>query len=88
MQLAIYNLLPGGLSKSQEMAAANNTLPAGTRLAIIEPYFKRTMDGGVSIRVDDPAEASASCCRAARCCTAAFANGAACSTSVFMCGCQ
>jgi hypothetical protein len=59
LQLYIYNMLPGGLSKSQEMAAANRALHVGTRLALIEPYFKRTMDGGLGIRVDDPADVGA-----------------------------
>jgi hypothetical protein len=35
---------------------ANQIVPKGTRVIIIEPYFKRAADGTLTIRVDDPSD--------------------------------
>ncbi|KAK6441188.1 hypothetical protein LTR95_002593 [Oleoguttula sp. CCFEE 5521] len=47
-RLAVYNT-DAGLSPSQ-------TLPRGCVLAIKEPYYKATSDGGVIVRVDHPSD--------------------------------
>ncbi|KAL6897058.1 hypothetical protein GGI43DRAFT_106339 [Trichoderma evansii] len=46
--LAIYNLLP--------TTEANAVLPQGAIVAIKEPYYKRTADGGLFVRVDHPTD--------------------------------
>lgn len=56
----LYNLLPGGLSSmAKTLAAAEEQLPKGTHLAIVEPFYKMTADGGYGVRVDDPQDVSA-----------------------------
>lgn len=47
-RLAIYNLLP--------TAEPNAVLPRGAVVAIKEPYYKYTADGGVFVRVDHPTD--------------------------------
>lgn len=47
-RLAIYNLLP--------TTEANAILPQGAIVAIKEPYYKRTADGGLFVRVDHPTD--------------------------------
>ncbi|KAJ2992462.1 hypothetical protein NUW58_g2161 [Xylaria curta] len=47
-RLAIYNLLP--------TTAADRVLPLGVVVAIKEPYYKRTADGGLFVRVDHPTD--------------------------------
>ncbi|UKZ86806.1 uncharacterized protein TrAFT101_002631 [Trichoderma asperellum] len=47
-RLAIYNLPP--------TAEANAVLPQGAIVAIKEPYYKRTADGGLFVRVDHPTD--------------------------------
>jgi hypothetical protein len=36
--------------------AANQIVPKGTKVIIVEPYFKRAADGTLTIRVDDPSD--------------------------------
>lgn len=38
-------------------------LPVGTILAIMNPWFKKTADGGLTIRCDNPAEVVSVCAR-------------------------
>ena len=35
---------------------ANQIVPKGTKVIIVEPYFKRGADGTLTIRVDDPSD--------------------------------
>ncbi|TLD17997.1 hypothetical protein PspLS_10479 [Pyricularia sp. CBS 133598] len=47
-RLAIYNFPP--------TAEPNKVLPQGAVVAIKEPYYKRTADGGLFVRVDHPSD--------------------------------
>lgn len=47
-RLAIYNLLP--------TVAPNDILPFDAIVAVKEPYYKRTADGGLIVRVDHPSD--------------------------------
>jgi tetratricopeptide (TPR) repeat protein len=47
-RLAVYNLLPSVLP--------NDVLPRGSIFAVKEPYYKRTADGGLLVRVDHPSD--------------------------------
>jgi hypothetical protein len=47
-RLAIYSLLPN--------TEANAVLPQGVVVVIKEPYYKRTADGGLFVRVDHPTD--------------------------------
>ncbi|KAJ8121379.1 hypothetical protein ONZ43_g2153 [Nemania bipapillata] len=47
-RLAIYNLLPS--------TSPSAVLPLGAIVAIKEPYYKRTADGGLFVRVDHPTD--------------------------------
>jgi len=47
-RLAIYNLLP--------TVAPNDILPFGAIVAVKEPYYKLTADGGLIVRVDHPSD--------------------------------
>lgn len=47
-RLAIYNLLP--------TTEANDVLPQGAIVAVKEPYYKLTADGGPFVRVDHPTD--------------------------------
>ncbi|KAK7700105.1 hypothetical protein SLS64_011123 [Diaporthe eres] len=47
-RLSIYNLPSASL--------LNNVLPKGAIVAVKEPYFKATADGGVMVRVDHPSD--------------------------------
>ncbi|KAL1895870.1 hypothetical protein Sste5346_004967 [Sporothrix stenoceras] len=47
-RLAVYNLLPG--------VKPETFFPPGTIVAIKEPYYKRTADGGMFVRVDHPSD--------------------------------
>lgn len=44
---------------AKKLAAAEVQLPKGTHLAIVEPFYKMTADGGYGVRVDDPQDVSA-----------------------------
>jgi hypothetical protein len=56
LQVCVYNMLPEGLSMAQQMAAAKRLLPRGKKVGVIEPFFKRMVDGALGVRVDNPLE--------------------------------
>jgi hypothetical protein len=45
-----------GLIDPVTSRAANQIVPKGTKVIIVEPYFKRGTDGTQVIRVDDPSD--------------------------------
>jgi len=50
-RLSMYNVMSE--TRSEDLLAI---LPVGTFLAIINPYFKTNVDGGMSVRVDSPTD--------------------------------
>lgn len=52
--LAVYNMLPEREGMRLVHRAADVALPKGAAVAVIEPFFKRFMDGTCGVRVDDP----------------------------------
>lgn len=48
VRLSLYNYIHGGMKE------AHRLLPKGCVLAIKHPYLKHSMDGGTSVRVDNP----------------------------------
>lgn len=50
LQLACYNFLEDDAC----IADAQRVLPVGSRLTLLEPYFKMTNSGGLGLRVDNP----------------------------------
>lgn len=52
IKVSLYNLVPS----SAKMKEVRQLLPDGTKLAILEPYYKTFADGSSGIRVDNPAD--------------------------------
>ncbi|GLJ25764.1 hypothetical protein SUGI_0493240 [Cryptomeria japonica] len=50
LRVTLYNVA----DSESTPAALNTKYPKGGKVAIKEPYFKRAMDGGLAIRVDNP----------------------------------
>ena len=50
VQLGLYN------TPQSELKHWNECFPKGTEIRILEPFLKRSADGGLIIRVDDPKE--------------------------------
>lgn len=56
IQIALYNYVPGKMSRLNEMEYARKHLPKGTRVSIAEPFTKILADGNRGVRIDDPRE--------------------------------
>jgi len=56
IQLGLYNLVPGKMSRLDGFKYVRKHLRKGTRVSIAEPFLKIFYDGGRGIRVDDPRE--------------------------------
>lgn len=54
VQIALYNFVHN--AHHQQPADVYQYLPVGTILAIMNPWFKKTADGGLTVRCDNPAE--------------------------------
>lgn len=49
-RLAVYNLVP-----DTSLTTADKALSKGSLLAIKEPYYRKSRDGGLTVRIDNPA---------------------------------
>ncbi len=54
--IAIYNYIPGKMSRLNGIEYARKHLPKGTRVSIAEPFTKILADGNRGVRIDDPRE--------------------------------
>ena len=54
-------MFPEALSLRERLKDAQELLHPGTKVAIIEPFFKLMADGTVGVRVDDPRDVSGGC---------------------------
>lgn len=56
IQIALYNFVPGKMSRLNATEYARKHLPKGTRVSIAEPFMKILVDGNRGVRIDDPRE--------------------------------
>mmetsp|Transcript_12169 Transcript_12169/g.18677 ORF Transcript_12169/g.18677 Transcript_12169/m.18677 type:complete len:751 (-) Transcript_12169:789-3041(-) len=56
IQIALYNYVPGKMSRLNETEYARKHLSKGTRVSIAEPFTKILADGNRGVRIDDPRE--------------------------------
>ena len=54
LKLAVYNCWPPGAAGQAKVASADALLPEGASVAVLEPFYKRFVDGTFGVRVDDP----------------------------------
>lgn len=56
LQVCVYNIIPEKGSLAQRQRAADQLFPKGSRIAVIEPFFKVMASGEPGVRVDNPNE--------------------------------
>eukprot|EP00984_Skeletonema_dohrnii_P013869 scaffold5804_cov117-Skeletonema_dohrnii-CCMP3373.AAC.6 len=56
IQIALYNYVPGKMSRLNETEYVRKHLSKGTRVLIAEPFTKIFVDGNRGVRIDDPRE--------------------------------
>ncbi len=56
IQIALYNYVPGKMSRLDEIEYVRKHLPKGTRVEIAEPFTKIFLDGNRGVRIDNPRE--------------------------------
>jgi tetratricopeptide (TPR) repeat protein len=56
IQIAIYNYVPGKMSRLNETEYVRKHLPKGKRVLIAEPFTKIFVDGNRGVRIDNPRE--------------------------------
>jgi tetratricopeptide (TPR) repeat protein len=54
VRVTVYNAMPGGLAVGRLQLAAQQLLPEGATVAVVEPFFKVFADGTLGVRIDDP----------------------------------
>ena len=54
IKIAVYNAIGSNLKAARLIAAADSLLKEGSWIGIIDPFYKRFMDGTEGVRVDDP----------------------------------
>jgi hypothetical protein len=56
VKVAVYNALSSNLKGKKLIGAAKMLLNEGDTIGIVDPFYKRFMDGTEGVRLDDPAK--------------------------------